>query len=120
MHNGGIADFHLMKRRLQKELPDVAFDMVQGNTGMSLECIRLSTRTPWHSLDSEWAFALFLSKVSYLFLGILRSHSDRGGQLPDCNARSFTSETLRKAMAETIATLNDYAEEFNVIEVRIL
>jgi hypothetical protein len=76
MHNGGIADFHLMKRHLQKELPDVAFDMVQGNTGMSPECIRPSTRTPWHSLDSEWAFALFLSKVSYLFLGIL--HSDRG------------------------------------------
>lgn len=66
MHNGGIADFHLIKRRLQKELPDAAFDMVQGNTGMSLRRIRPSTRTPWHSLDSEWAFALFLSKVSCL------------------------------------------------------
>lgn len=84
MHNGGIADFHLMKRRLQKDLPDVAFDMVQGNT------------------DSEWAFALFLSK------------------LPDCNARSFTSETLRQAMAETIATLNDYAEEFDITEPSLM
>lgn len=45
MHNGGIAEFPRIKRRLQKDLPDVAFDMVQGNT------------------DSEWAFALFLSKV---------------------------------------------------------
>ncbi len=33
MHNGGIADFHLIKRKLQSQLPDVAFDMVQGNTG---------------------------------------------------------------------------------------
>ena len=33
MHNGGIADFPRIKRRLQTELPDVAFNMVQGNTG---------------------------------------------------------------------------------------
>ena len=33
MHNGGLADFHLIKRRLQTSIPDVAFDMVQGNTG---------------------------------------------------------------------------------------
>ncbi|KAF8898794.1 nucleophile aminohydrolase [Infundibulicybe gibba] len=45
MHNGGIADFQLIKRRLQNSLPDVAFNMVQGNT------------------DSEWAFALFLSHL---------------------------------------------------------
>lgn len=65
MHNGAIAEFNTMKRRLQLDLPDVAFDMVQGNTG---------TFTPspilcWHLTvilrfqDSEWAFALFLSKV---------------------------------------------------------
>jgi len=46
MHNGGIADFHLIKRRLQQELPDVAFDMVQGNTGMS-PTVHPSPRTPW-------------------------------------------------------------------------
>ncbi|KAK0446400.1 uncharacterized protein EV420DRAFT_1767781 [Desarmillaria tabescens] len=45
MHNGGIADFHLIKRKLQSQLPDVAFDTVQGNT------------------DSEWTFTLFLSKL---------------------------------------------------------
>jgi len=33
MHNGGIADFPLIKRRLQNRLPDTAFDVVQGNTG---------------------------------------------------------------------------------------
>jgi hypothetical protein len=35
MHNGGIAEFNMFKRRLQTDLPDVAFDMVQGNTGVS-------------------------------------------------------------------------------------
>ncbi|KAF5313074.1 hypothetical protein D9619_003533 [Psilocybe cf. subviscida] len=84
MHNGGIAEFGMIKRRLQKDLPDCAFDMVQGNT------------------DSEWAFALFLSK------------------LPDCNARSFTSSTLRKAMEQTIASLNGYAEEFNITEPSLM
>jgi hypothetical protein len=39
-------------------------------------------------------------------------------QLPDCNARSFTSSTLRKAMEQTIASLNGYAEEYNITEVR--
>lgn len=43
MHNGGIADFHLIKRKLQSALSDELFSVPQGNT------------------DSEWAFALFLS-----------------------------------------------------------
>ncbi|CUA73868.1 hypothetical protein RSOLAG22IIIB_01389 [Rhizoctonia solani] len=43
MHNGGIADFHLIKRKLQASLSDELFAVPQGNT------------------DSEWAFALFLS-----------------------------------------------------------
>ena len=34
MHNGGIADFHLVKRRLQAKLSDEIFDIVQGNTGI--------------------------------------------------------------------------------------
>jgi len=33
MHNGGIADFHLVKRRLQAGLSDEIFNIVQGNTG---------------------------------------------------------------------------------------
>lgn len=45
MHNGGIAEFPTIKRKLQSTLPDVAFNMVQGNT------------------DSEWAFAVFLSQL---------------------------------------------------------
>ncbi|KAH7104128.1 glutamine amidotransferase [Auriculariales sp. MPI-PUGE-AT-0066] len=43
MHNGGIAQFNLIKRKLQAKLPDDIFTVVQGNT------------------DSEWSFALFLS-----------------------------------------------------------
>ncbi|KAF9015116.1 nucleophile aminohydrolase [Cyathus striatus] len=84
MHNGGIADFHLIKRKLQGDLPDVAFNMVQGNT------------------DSEWAFALFLAK------------------LPDPNARSFTPEVLRKAMLDTVASLNTYAEEAQITEPSLM
>ncbi|KAF8078671.1 glutamine amidotransferase [Lyophyllum atratum] len=84
MHNGGIADFHLIKRELQKGLPDLAFNMVQGNT------------------DSEWAFALFLSK------------------LEDPDARSFTPNTLRKAMLGTISHLNAMAEKAGISEPSLM
>lgn len=33
MHNGGIPDFHLIKRRLQAALSDDIYNVVQGNTG---------------------------------------------------------------------------------------
>ena len=35
MHNGGIADFPLIKRKLQVNLSDEVFNVVQGNTGES-------------------------------------------------------------------------------------
>jgi hypothetical protein len=38
MHNGAIAEWPRIKRRVQNGLPDVAFNMVQGNTGMS-QCL---------------------------------------------------------------------------------
>ncbi|KAJ8654991.1 hypothetical protein O0I10_009387 [Lichtheimia ornata] len=46
MHNGGIAQFDKIKRKLLSALPEELFLFVQGNT------------------DSEWAFALFLSFLS--------------------------------------------------------
>ncbi|KAG8997042.1 hypothetical protein FRB94_003466 [Tulasnella sp. JGI-2019a] len=46
MHNGGIADIHKFKRKLQAKLTDELFDFPQGNT------------------DSEWAFALYLSMLA--------------------------------------------------------
>jgi predicted glutamine amidotransferase len=45
MHNGNIEAFSKIKRRLQQQLSDEIFNVVKGNT------------------DSEWSFALFLSKV---------------------------------------------------------
>ncbi|KAK3824876.1 MAG: N-terminal nucleophile aminohydrolase, partial [Benniella sp.] len=45
MHNGLIADFHLIKRKVQQSLSDEIFHSVNGNT------------------DSEWAFAVFLSQL---------------------------------------------------------
>ncbi|KAF9961194.1 hypothetical protein BGZ72_004524 [Mortierella alpina] len=43
MHNGNIANFHLIKRKVQESLSDEIFLSVNGNT------------------DSEWSFAVFLS-----------------------------------------------------------
>ena len=40
MHNGGIADFHKIKRKLQNALSDELFNMVTGNTGQ-LRCYEL-------------------------------------------------------------------------------
>jgi len=45
MHNGSVEEFSMFKRRLQQQLSDEIFNVVNGNT------------------DSEWSFALFLSKV---------------------------------------------------------
>lgn len=62
MHNGGISDFHLIKRKLQSYIPDEIFDAVQGNTGSYFPPrLKLLIIT---FIDSEWAFALFLSKGS--------------------------------------------------------
>ena len=33
MHNGGIADFHKMKRKLQQSVQEDVFNWVTGNTG---------------------------------------------------------------------------------------
>ena len=33
MHNGGLAEFHKFKRKLQQVLPDKIFEVPQGNTG---------------------------------------------------------------------------------------
>ncbi|KAJ7492665.1 N-terminal nucleophile aminohydrolase [Mycena latifolia] len=80
MHNGGIAQWEL-------ELPDVAFNVVQGNTGQIIQ----------HTL----------------FLLILK-------QLPDPNARTFTPDILRRAMLDTIASLNSLAEAAGVTEPSLM
>jgi glutamine amidotransferase len=40
-------------------------------------------------------------------------------QLPDPKAKSFTTRTLQRAMLDTIATLNQYAEEAAITEVSV-
>ncbi|KAI0655157.1 N-terminal nucleophile aminohydrolase [Cubamyces menziesii] len=84
MHNGGIAEFPKIKRKLQMALPDELFNMVTGNT------------------DSQWAFALLLSK------------------LPDPQARCFTPAILQKAMLETIAHINKLLEEHDITEPSLM
>ena len=62
MHNGGISEFTKIKRKLQSKLPDELFNFVTGNTGTFILSI---SRAASHSeTDSQWAFALFLSKVN--------------------------------------------------------
>ncbi|KAF9651884.1 glutamine amidotransferase [Thelephora ganbajun] len=78
MHNGEIAEFPRIKRQLQAFLPDEIFNSVKGNT------------------DSEWAFALFLSK------------------LPDPDAKSFTFHVLKDTMLATIATINKLHEDAGI------
>lgn len=84
MHNGEVAEFTKIKRRLQAAVSDEIFNSVKGNT------------------DSEWAFALFLSK------------------LPDPNAKSFTYHILKDAMLATIATINEYHEDAGVKEPSLM
>jgi len=84
MHNGEVAGFEKIKRKLQASLSDEIFSVVKGNT------------------DSEWSFALFLSK------------------LPIIHASHFTTETLREAMEATIASLNRFAREADITEPSLL
>lgn len=84
MHNGEVAGFEKFKRTLQGSLNDEIFSVVKGNT------------------DSEWSFALFLSK------------------LPDCHATHFSTQTLRRAMEATITSLNEFAREADVTEPSLL
>jgi predicted glutamine amidotransferase len=49
MHNGSVADFYKIRRRLRESLKDEFYDMIQGTT------------------DSEHAFAVFLSNLSVPF-----------------------------------------------------
>ena len=115
MHNGGIADFHLIKRRLQAELLDEIFNIVQGNTG------RILPEWEWETcLLSKYRFGVGVCVVSlqgeYVSIAIMKCCADCS-QLPDAKAKSFTHQTLQRAMLDTIATLNNYADLAGTIEV---
>jgi hypothetical protein len=76
--------------------------------------------SPFLTIDSEWAFALFLSKVSDHFArGEHKSDNDRL-QLKDPHAHVFTTMELRTAMLETIAHINAMYKEAITEAVRSL
>ncbi len=79
MHNGVVAGFHHIRRRLRDSLKDEFYDMIQGTT------------------DSEHAFALFLNSLRMPF-------GEVGGA------------EMRRAMVETIASLNDWTRAAGVKE----
>lgn len=78
MHNGGIAGFSYIKRRLVQHIRDQYFIFVQGST------------------DSEWAFALFLNCLE-----------DLGCNPADANGR-FPADTLRQALLDTIGYIREW------------
>lgn len=91
--------FQKIKRQLQMHLSDEVFNVVQGNT------------------DSEWAFALFLSKVCLRQLLYRKARLRSPQQLQNPNAKTFTTNELKKAMLDTIAQLNEFADERHIAEV---
>ena len=91
MHNGGIASFPLIKRRLQSEIRDRYFLHVQGNT------------------DSENAFALFLNCLH-----------DRGIDPSKSYPDGIPHGALRDALCDTISKINTWCKEVNTTEPSLL
>lgn len=84
MHNGNIANWTHLKRRLAMDIDSRWFIGVQGNT------------------DSEWAFALFLDSL----------HKAGYDPSDESYARAgFGHTILRTAMLQTVARINGYALE---------
>ncbi|KAJ3479609.1 hypothetical protein NLI96_g8943 [Meripilus lineatus] len=97
MHNGGVAAFPQIKRKLQSYLSDELFNMVSGNTGMAAIPLPLGS------------------------LGLTRHCPVRFRMvLPDPHAAKFTTETLRQAMYETIQALNEMTEEVGATEPSLM
>jgi glutamine amidotransferase len=91
MHNGHIANFQGIKRKLVAGLRDEYFLMVEGST------------------DSEWAFALFLDTLHGL-----------GVDPKSAPADGFGHQKLREAMLGTIARLNTIFQETGTTEPSLL
>lgn len=80
MHNGHLANFNRIKRKLASSINDEYFLMVQGST------------------DSEWAFALFLDTLESLGVDPKNPPTENG----------FGHTLLRQAMLGTIERLNGF------------
>ncbi|AGO10305.1 AaceriABL151Wp [[Ashbya] aceris (nom. inval.)] len=81
MHNGGIANFRKIKRRLLLHLEEEFFNCIQGST------------------DSECCFVLFLDTLYKLGHDPARKQGDFGHQV------------LRQALARTIEYIKDWTKE---------
>ncbi|KAI1010404.1 hypothetical protein LB503_005325 [Fusarium chuoi] len=81
MHNGGLAGWKYIKRRLGERLADKWYLGVKGGT------------------DSEWAFALFLDTLERL-----------GHDPSACPETGFGPTILREAMKRTIAQINEMTD----------
>ncbi|KAL7270615.1 glutamine amidotransferase subunit [Rhizina undulata] len=93
MHNGHIANFQKIKRKLASAIKDEYFLMVEGST------------------DSEWAFALFLDTLN-------RRGADP--KKPSSATAGFGHNILREAMLDTIKRLNGFLEEAETEEPSLL
>ncbi|RQM25559.1 hypothetical protein B5M09_005468 [Aphanomyces astaci] len=80
MHNGGVSDFHKIKRKLIDRLSDVAYKMIRGSTDSE----------HWCTHDDLSSFALFLT------------HLEELGSLD----QEFSGKDMRHALGTTIRTLN--------------
>ncbi|BFZ57738.1 glutamine amidotransferase subunit [Savitreella phatthalungensis] len=98
MHNGGIAGWEKVKRRLQMSVREEYFLWMQGST------------------DSECAFALFLDKLHSLGRRPLAEHEDTDASRPS----PYDAKTLRQALLDTIAAINDATEAAGVQEPSLL
>lgn len=131
MHNGGIASFSKIKRRLQAFLPEELYQYPQGST------------------DSEWAFALFLSFLPRHLLypsasstSVPSSSSSRpplsmsestatlrGEAAPSsvpaggggkAGGSVFGPRIMQKAMLKTISKINEWTKEVGAEEPSLL
>ncbi|ODQ68261.1 N-terminal nucleophile aminohydrolase [Nadsonia fulvescens var. elongata DSM 6958] len=83
MHNGNVAEFPKIKRRIVNHIDDKYFSIIQGST------------------DSEWGFSLFLDTL------------ERLGVDPSDPKGHFGDAVLRKALLQTIEYIKNWTKEIN-------
>lgn len=91
MHNGHIANFAKIKRKIVDAIADEYFLAIEGST------------------DSEWAFAVFLDSLQGLGVDTKKAPKD-----------GFGHAVLRKAMLKTIERLNAWMAEVGTAEPSLL
>lgn len=84
MHNGGVGDFCLIKKRIVNFVSDEVYAVCQGTT------------------DSEYCFLVFLE---------LLTRGRRNALEPSVEAVHCTQQQLRKALEETVDTLKQWITE---------